>query len=146
MVTGKTEAMDALLKRAENLGDHWLEFMDENTRLALIRTLLATERNYLAVERTQLAQLRTGLSLALIAPPAAATFTYISGYLPEAFRIDILVYIFLSIITIYGAYISVSAYMELKKTRKVQSTIRKRKLEVVEESEFAKTYLKEIFT
>jgi uncharacterized membrane protein YidH (DUF202 family) len=118
--------------------------MDENTQLALIRTLLATERNYLAVERTQLAQLRTGLSLALIAPPAAATLSYISLHIPQPFNLDILIYAFLIIITIYGAYSSLRAYRELKKTRRIQRLIRKREVEVMEQAEFAKTYLKDI--
>jgi uncharacterized membrane protein YidH (DUF202 family) len=120
--------------------------MDENTQLALIRTLLATERNYLAVERTQLAQLRTGLSLTLISPPAAATLTYISAYIPQPFNLDILFYIFLLILTIYGIYSSLTAYQGLKKTRGIQRVIRKREVEVMEETEFAKSYLKDILT
>ena len=118
--------------------------MNENTELALIRTLLATERNYLAMERTQLAQLRNGLSLALIAPSAAATLTYIFAYLPVPFSIDIYTYILLIILTIYGTYESYSANRKLKKTRDIQRLIREREAEVIEKSEILKKYFKEI--
>lgn len=118
--------------------------MDENTRLALIRTLLATERNYLAVERTQLSQLRSDLSLALVAPSAAAALAYIFSYIPETFNVEILSYIVLTILTVYGTYMSFSAYGRLKKTREVQRMVRKREIEVIEESELLRSYLKDI--
>ncbi len=118
-------------------------FLDDNTRLALIRTLLAAERNYLAIERTQLSQLRTGLSLAVIAPSAAATLTYFFIYFP-AVQLEIAVYVFLSVLTIFGVYLTIKSYEKLKKTRNIQKTIRKHEVEVMSETEFTNKYLKDI--
>jgi uncharacterized membrane protein YidH (DUF202 family) len=96
--------------------------MDENLQLALIRTLLAAERNYLAVERTQLSQLRTGLSIALISPSVAATFTFIISYVPEPIQLELVVFFFLLVLTIYGIYFSFSSYHKLKEYPKYPAT------------------------
>jgi uncharacterized membrane protein YidH (DUF202 family) len=118
--------------------------LDENLQLALIRTLLATERNYLALERTQLSQLRTSQSLAVIAPSAAATLAYIFSRISEPFNFEFIAYLLLIIVTIYGVYTSLSAYKKLRKTRGIRRIIRKRELEVIEQGEFVKLYLKDI--
>jgi uncharacterized membrane protein YidH (DUF202 family) len=120
--------------------------LDDNLRLALIRTLLAAERNYLSIERTQLAQLRTGLSLAVIPPSAAATLSYVISFTPETFRLEIILYIFLTALTISGVYLSVWAYRKLSKTRATQMLIHKRELEVIAEAESLKHYFKDILT
>ena len=119
--------------------------MNENTQLALLRTLFALERNYFALERTQLAQLRTGLSIAIIAPSAAATLTYIFGYISESFEIRGSIYILLIALTIYGVYVSLHAYTGLRRTRAVRAKILKREKSIIEETEFAKFYLGDIF-
>lgn len=118
--------------------------MEDNTRLALIRTLLAAERNYLAIERTQLSQLRTGLSLAVIAPSAAATLSYAFSYFPESIQVEIIFYIFFTALTVFGTYMSISAYRKLSETRKVQKIIRNRETEVMAETEFLEQYFKDI--
>ena len=118
--------------------------MDESLQLALIRTLLATERNYLALERTQLSQLRTSQSLAVIAPSAAATLAYIFSRIPEPFNFEFIAYVLLIILTSYGLYTSLSGYKKLRKTRDIRRLIRKRELELVEQGEFAKSYLRDI--
>jgi uncharacterized membrane protein YidH (DUF202 family) len=120
--------------------------LDDNTRLALIRTLLAAERNYLAIERTQLSQLRTGLSLSVIAPSAAATLTYVFTYFPETALFEVAFYVLLSVLTIFGIYMSFSSYNKLRKTRKIQKIIRKRETEIINETEFTKATFKDIFT
>jgi len=118
--------------------------LDDTTLLALIRTLLAAERNYLAVERTQLSQLRTGLSLAVIAPSAAATLSYAFSYFPENFQFEIIFYIFLTALTLFGTYMSISSYRKLSETRRVQKIIRNRETEIMAEAEFLKQYFKDI--
>jgi hypothetical protein len=118
--------------------------MDEQEILAVVRTLLAFERNYLSIERTQLAQLRTGLTLAFVTPPAAATLTYAFEFLPKNCYISIVVYIFLTIITLYGIWMSVHSYFGLKDTRKMNGKIKERQLEVIAESSTIKTLLEDI--
>jgi uncharacterized membrane protein YidH (DUF202 family) len=118
--------------------------LDESLQLALIRTLLATERNYLALERTQLSQLRTSQSLAVIAPSAAATLAYIFSRIPEPINFELIVYVLLIIVTVYGIYTSLSSYKKLRKTRSIRRIIRKRELEVIELGESAKLYLRDI--
>jgi len=120
--------------------------MDEQEVLAVVRTLLAYERNYLSSERTQLAQLRTGLTLALITPPAAATLAYAFEFLPRDYYVSIVVYIFLIIITLYGIWMSLSAYFGLKETRKIQNKIQKRQLEVIGKSNAIDALLEDILT
>jgi len=120
--------------------------LDDNVRLALIRTLLAAERNYLAIERTQLSQLRTGLSLAVIPPSAAATLSYAFNLITGSFRLEIILYIFLAALTISGVYLSVLSYRKLSKTRAIQMLIRKRELEVIAEAETLTHYFKDILT
>jgi hypothetical protein len=118
--------------------------MDEQAVLAIVRTLLAYERNYLSIERTQLAQLRTGLTLALIAPPAAATLAYAFDFLPRDYYISMVVYVFLAIITFYGIWMSLRSYIGLKKTRKTQLKIHHRQLEVIGKSIAIKAVLSDI--
>ncbi len=118
--------------------------MDDNTLLALIRTLLAAERNYLAIERTQLSQLRTGLSLAVIAPSATATFSYAFSYFPENFQFEIVIYIFLTALTLFGVYMSISSYRKMSETRRIRKIIHSREKEVMAEAEFLEKYLKDI--
>jgi hypothetical protein len=96
------------------------------------------------MERTQLSQLRTGLSLALIAPSAAATLAYVFVYVPESVPLELISYIFLTFLAVYGTYMSLSSYRALSKTRSLQRLIRKREVEVMEETEFAKSYLEDI--
>lgn len=119
--------------------------MDDNTRLALIRTLLAAERNYLAIERTQLSQLRTGLSIAVIAPSAGATLTYVSSYFQEEPQYEGVVLVLLSVLTAYGVFMALSSYNRLRKTHKIQKLIRKREIEIIDETDITKTYLEGIF-
>ena len=118
--------------------------MEEQEVLAVIRTLLAYERNYLSIERTQLAQMRTGLTLALVAPPAAATLTYAFEFLPSNTYISMVVYISLAIITLYGIWMSIHSYFGLKETRKIQSKIKKRQLEIIGKSSTVGTLLEDI--
>jgi uncharacterized membrane protein YidH (DUF202 family) len=118
--------------------------MDEQEVLAVVRTLLAYERNYLSIERTQLAQLRTGLTLSLITPPAAATLAYAFDFLPKNYYISIVVYIFLILITLYGVWMSLNAYFALKNTRKIQSKIQERQLEVIGNSNAINKLLEDI--
>jgi uncharacterized membrane protein YidH (DUF202 family) len=120
--------------------------LDDNIRLALIRTLLAAERNYLAIERTQLSQLRTGLSLAVIPPSVAATLLYAISFIHETFLLEIILYVFLAALTISGVYLSVLSYRKLSKTRAIQMLIHKRELEVIAEAESLKHYFKDILT
>ena len=118
--------------------------MDEQEILAVLRTLLAYERNFQSIERTQLAQLRTGITLALIAPAATATLAYVFQFLPKDFYVSIVVYLFLAIIIVYGAWMSVHSYLGLKDTRKIQIRIRERQLEVMRQSGYAKSLLGDI--
>jgi uncharacterized membrane protein YidH (DUF202 family) len=118
--------------------------LDDNTRLALIRTLLAAERNYLAIERTQLSQLRTGLSLAVIAPSAAATFSFAFTYLPESLQFELVFYIILTGLTIFGVYTTFASLQKLRKTRAVRKIIRIKETEVMSETEFVRNYFEEI--
>lgn len=118
--------------------------MDEQEVLAVVRTLLAYERNYLSIERTQLAQLRTGITLALITPPAAATLAYAFDFLPRNYYISIIVYIFLIIITCYGVWMSINSFYKLKDTRRVQSRIRQRQLEVIGKSSLINTLFEDL--
>jgi hypothetical protein len=118
--------------------------MDEQEILAVVRTLLAYERNYLSIERTQLAQLRTGLTLSLVTPPAAATLAYVFDFLPKNYYISIVVYIFLAMITLYGIWMALHAYFGLRETRKIQSKIQERQLEVVGKSDAINTLLRDI--
>ena len=120
--------------------------MDEQEVLAVVRTLLAYERNYLSIERTQLAQLRTGLTLSLITPPAAATLAYAFDFLPRNYYISIFVYIFLIIITLYGVWMSINSFYKLKDTRRVQSRIHQRQLEVIGKSSLINTLFEDILT
>lgn len=120
--------------------------MDDNTQLALVRTLLAAERNYLAIERTQLSQLRTGLSLAVLAPSAAATLTLVYSYLPESLNLEVVSSILLSILTIYGIYMSLTSYLKLKKTRATRNLIRERQFKILKQNELVESYFKDIFT
>ena len=112
--------------------------MDEQEALAVIRTLLAYERNYQSIERTQLAQLRTGLSLALIVPPAAATMAYAFELLPNDSAVSIIVYIFLGVIVVYGAWMALTATITLRKTRRIQKKIAERKKQVMAQSKSSK--------
>ena len=120
--------------------------MDEQEVLAVVRTLMAYERNYLSIERTQLAQLRTGLTLSLITPPAAATLAYAFDFLPRNYYISIVVYIFLIIITLYGIWMSINSFYKLKDTRRVQSRIHQRQLEVIGKSRMINTLFEDILT
>ena len=120
--------------------------MDENTRLALVRTLLAAERNYLALERTQLSQLRTGLSIAVIAPSVAATLTYVSSYFQETPQYEGVVLFLLMILTVYGIFMALSSYNKLRKTHKIQKLIRKKEIKIINETGVTKSYFEEIFT
>ncbi len=108
--------------------------MNDQEVLAIVRTLLAYERNYLSVERTQLAELRTGLALALITPPAAATYKFIFDSLPKEYYISMVIYVFLAIITLYGILMALNAYFGLKKTRKIKKKIQERELEIAKKS------------
>ncbi|MCW4025445.1 MAG: DUF202 domain-containing protein [Candidatus Bathyarchaeota archaeon] len=118
--------------------------MNDNTRLALIRTLLAAERNYLAIERTQLSQLRTGLSLAVIAPSAAATLSYAFSYFPETSQFEIIFFVFLTCLTVFGTYMSFSSYRKVRKTRSIRKLIHKKEIEVMSEAELVSHYFKDI--
>jgi|WetSurMetagenome_2_1015567.scaffolds.fasta_scaffold76681_2 uncharacterized membrane protein YidH (DUF202 family) len=108
--------------------------MDEQEVLAVIRTLLAYERNYLAIERTQLAQLRTGLAIALIVPPAAATYAYAFEFLPKNSYVDIVIYVFLALITFYGIYMCIHSYLGLRQTRRIERKLQKRQAEIIKQS------------
>jgi uncharacterized membrane protein YidH (DUF202 family) len=122
------------------------DFLDDNTRLALIRTLFAEERNYIAIERTGLSEFRTGISLAVIAPSIATALPYIfSSYLITIY-IEIIIYIILIALTIFGIYVSISSYRLLKRARTVQKKIRSREIEIVNEMELTKKYFKEILS
>ena len=118
--------------------------LNEQEVLAVIRTLLAYERNYQAIERTQLAQLRTGLSLALITPPATATLAYAFDLLPKDYYISIVVYIFLGVLIIYGVWMSLHSYFELKQIRKIQKKIRDRRLGMEQKSGTIKAFLEDV--
>lgn len=118
--------------------------MNEQTALAVIRTLLAYERNYQSIERTQLAQLRTGLSLALIVPPAAATLAYVFEFLPKDYWVSIVVYVFLGLIVVYGVWISVTSFFGLRKTRRVQKKILQRQKEILSQSGNVKALLEDL--
>jgi hypothetical protein len=119
--------------------------MDEQEVLAILRTLLAYERSYQSIERTQLAQLRTGITLALIIPAATATLAYVFEVLPKDYYLSIIVYLFLAIIILYGIWMATHAYFSLKTTRKLQSRIRERQLEIIRQSEYAKSLVGDIF-
>lgn len=112
-------------------------FLDEQEALAVIRTLLAYERNYQSIERTQLAQLRTGLSLALITPPAAATLAYAFEFLPNDNVVSVIVYTFLTLVVAYGVWMAITAFIALRKTRRIQKKIRDRKKRVMGQSKAA---------
>lgn len=118
--------------------------MDNQEALAVIRTLLAYERNYQSIERTQLAQLRTGLSMALITPPAAATLAYAFEFLPKDYSVSVVVYVFLAVIVVYGVWISLAAFVALRKTRRIQRKIAQRKNAVMAQSSAAKTLLDDL--
>lgn len=118
--------------------------MDDQTTLAIIRTLLAYERNYQSVERTQLAQLRTGLSLALITPPAAATWAYAFEFLPNNYAVSIVVYTFLAVIVVYGVWMALAAFAALQKTRRIQRKIAQHKRAVMVQSSAVKTLLDDL--
>lgn len=101
--------------------------MDEQEKLALLRTLLAYERNILSIERTQLAQFRTGITLALITPSAIATFTYAFEFLPKEYAASTILYILLTVVTLYGLTMTVDAYFGLRKTKQKKKEIREKK-------------------
>jgi hypothetical protein len=119
-------------------------FLDEQTALAIIRTLLAYERNYQSIERTQLAQLRTGLSLALITPPAAATLAYAFELLPNDYFVSVVVYVFLAAIVVYGIWMALTSSLALRKTRRIQKKIVERKRKVMAQSSAARALLDDL--
>ena len=122
--------------------------MNDKTRLALIRTLLAEERNYISIQRTALSELRTGISLAIIAPSTAATLTYILNvFVAETTTpIEIIISIISIFLTIFGIYLTIYSYSELKKARAVQRLIRNQEIKLIEGSELTKDYCKDMMS
>lgn len=109
-----------------------------------VRTLLALERNYLAVERTLYAELRTGITLALIGPPASAVVAYIIPYIPS--EGTILLFLFLTIITVLGIWIIYNSRSKLGDVRMKITKLQERVVMIMDKSEEVKALLEDLIS
>lgn len=109
----------------------------ESLVLARMRTLLALERNLLAEMRTCLAEFRTGIALALIGPPllslslSSLTFSFFS----------LIIYAFLSLITIWGIIMAFKANKTTKAIRAEQKHVIFHEKQLVENNPMAQKLL-----
>ena len=113
--------------------------MSEKTEqeiLAIIRTLLAIERNYLAEQRTALAEFRTGLTIMLISPPAISFITYFFQSIPLARNpiFEVIIYLFLVLITILGVRMSISSRSKLRKIYQKIKILQARENKIIKQS------------
>jgi uncharacterized membrane protein YidH (DUF202 family) len=110
--------------------------VNEQQVLAKIRTLLALERNYLAEERTAMAEFRNGLALTVIGPTASTIIAYALSVftVDQSFVLDVLNFVFFSILTIVGIWISFRSQAKLKIIKKKKATIKKRTTEISKSS------------
>ena len=118
------------------------EKKDESMMLSRMRTLLALERNFLAEERTALAEFRTGLALILIGPPTSIIYISSSLQMSTALWMNIILYIFIGFIVIWGIYMTVRAYKKAKLLRFERKKIKDREKQIFDSSPEARDLLK----
>ncbi len=114
------------------------EKKDESMMLSRMRTLLALERNFLAEERTCLAEFRTGLAIILIGPPTSIIIFQISSTL----WMNILLYIFLGILMIWGAFMMFKAHKKVNKLRNERKIVKEKEKKIIESSPATQELLK----
>ena len=114
----------------------------ESVMLARMRTLLALERNFLAEERTALAEFRTGLALILIGPPASIVYLSSSLHFEAPLWMNILLYIFIGILMIWGIFMLVRAHKKVNMLRSERMIIKDREKQIMESSPEAQELLK----
>ncbi len=110
--------------------------------LSRMRTLLALERNFLAEERTALAEFRTGLALILIGPPTSIIYLSSSFHFETSMWINILLYVFIGILMIWGIFMAVRAHRKATKLRSERMVIKEREKKIIESSPEAQDLLK----
>ena len=114
------------------------EKKDESMMLSRMRTLLALERNFLAEERTCLAEFRTGLAIILIGPPTSIIIFQISSSL----WMNIVLYIFLGILMIWGAFMMFKAHKKVNSLRDERKIVKDKEKKIIESSPVAQELLK----
>ena len=114
------------------------EKKDESMMLSRMRTLLALERNFLAEERTCLAEFRTGLAIILIGPPTSIIIFQISSSL----WMNIILYIFLGILMIWGSFMMFEAHKKVKILRDDRKIVKDKEKKIIESSPAAQELLK----
>ena len=118
------------------------EKKNESVMLSRMRTLLALERNFLAEERTALAEFRTGLALILIGPPTSIIYISSSLQISAALWMNIILYIFIGIIVIWGIIMAVRAHRKVNMLRDERMVIKDREKQIIESSPEAQELLK----
>ncbi|MHA1474139.1 MAG: hypothetical protein ACTSRX_02800 [Promethearchaeota archaeon] len=113
------------------------EEKDESMMLSRMRTLLALERNFLAEERTCLAEFRTGLAIILIGPPTSIIIFQISSKL----WMNIILYIFLGTLMIWGAFMMFKAHKKVNKLRNERKIVKDKEKKIIESSPTAQELL-----
>lgn len=108
----------------------------EQVILANIRTLLALKRNFLAEERTALAEFRTGIAFSVIGPTTSTVISYIFSLvqMKNAILINLLIFIFFSILTVAGILTIFHAQSKLKRIRKKKIIIKDREATLIKSS------------
>ena len=108
----------------------------EDVVLAKICTLLAFERNFLAEERTVLAEFRTGLALLFIGPTVSTIIAVVLSVFPvdQSIIIDVLNFIFFSILIFVGAWTIFRSQSKLKKIRNKKNMIKNQTIEISKSS------------
>lgn len=115
-----------------------IEKKDESMMLSRMRTLLALERNFLAEERTCLAEFRTGLAITLIGPPTSI----IVGSISASLLMNILLYIFIALLMVWGFFMMFKAHKKVNKLRNERKIIKEKEKKIIESSPEAKELLK----
>jgi len=102
--------------------------INEQEVLAKIRTSLALKRNFLAEERTALAEFRNGLALIIIGPTVSTIIAYMLSVfnVEKSILLDALNFVFFTILTIVGIWISFRSQSKLKIIKKKKATIKNR--------------------
>ena len=116
---------------------------DESVMLARMRTLLALERNFLAEERTALAEFRTGLALVLIGPPTSIIYFSSSFHFEAELWMNIILYIFLGILVIWGLLMVIRAYKKAKILHGERMAIKVKEKIIIEASPVVQELLKD---
>ena len=126
------------IKKERNKSDTCSRIMDqkEQDSLAILQTLLALERNFLAEERTCLAEFRTGLGFTVLGPTIGTILAYLfsSLALEDVFLYDLMNFIFFSIITVLGIWITLHSRSKLKKIRNLKKSLKVRQSDIIKTS------------